>query len=289
MRFAFIDEEKANYPLRILLRVMEVSESGFYDWKNREPSKRACVDEKVKKLMKAIQKQQRGFLGVPRMRKALRHLGHHLSKERVRRLMHEAGAAWKRRKPFVVTTTTAPDAKFADNILDRHFNPEAPNVVWAADITYIITDEGHMYLAVVMDLHSRAIIGWCLEEHMRTDLVTRAFEMAVRNRRPPRGLLHHSDRGVQYTSGDFKLLLDVTGGVLSMSRKGECWDNAVLESFFGTLKLELGDRWATKFEARRCIPRYIETFYNTVRMHSTLNCLAPMQFEKKAATLKMAA
>lgn len=283
MRFAFIDAERGNYPLRCLRRAMGVSRSGYYAWRVRKTCQRIRDDVKVKAKMVEIQREQRGLLGVPRMQLALeRVMKRSFSKDRVRRLMREAGVSYQPKKRFVVTTTSDKDAAFAPNVLARRFNPARPNVVWATDITYIGTKQGWLYLAVVIDLFSRAVVGWAFGPSMRTDLVKRALQMALQRRNPPRGLLHHSDRGCQYTAGDYANLLNAIGATTSMSRKGNCWDNAVVESFFATLKSENPSSWESRQSAMTALALYIQNFYNRVRMHSYIGGYAPLEFEQIA-------
>lgn len=200
--------------------------------------------------------------------------------------MRRAGLTVKVKRKFRLTTDSKHGLPIAENLLDRQFEQKAPNTAWVSDITYIWTDEGWMYLATTMDLFSRKIVGWAMDDHMRTDLVTRALQMAIEKRRPAPGLIHHSDRGSQYASKEFRKLLKKHGILPSMSRKGDCWDNAVMESFYRSLKVERvhRDRYKDHRQARTAVFEYIEAFYNTVRMHSTLGYQSPNEFEAKHFT-----
>lgn len=281
MRFRFILAEKANHDVKLLCRVLEVSRSGFYAWCAREPSRRAQEDVELLDEIQEVFDQSRSTYGSPRVHEALKRTRPGLGRRRVARLMRRAGLRGRPKRRFVVTTDSAHDYEPAPNILDRQFDVDAPNEVWAGDITYVPTDRGWAYLAVVLDLFSRRVVGWSLAPHMRTDLVLDAMRNAVETRRPPAGLLFHSDRGSQYASDEFQQYLDDHAIRSSMSRRGNCWDNAPTESFFRTYKVEgLPHRQAPDHRAATLDAfDYIEGFYNTHRLHSTLGYLSPVEYE----------
>jgi putative transposase len=270
--YEIIEAEEANYPVALMCRQLSVSRSGYYRWKTREPSQRQKEDIRLKVAIKASHEQSRGTYGSPRIVDDLKEQGFDVSRRRVARLMAEEGITGTPKKPFKRTTDSKHSEAIADNTLDRNFTVDAPDTAWATDITYVRTWDGWMYLAVVVDLFSRRVIGWATATHMRTKLVMKALDMALGRRLPEPGLLHHSDRGSQYASRDYRKALDDRGIVCSMSRRGDCWDNAVVESFFATLKKELIHRkpWPTARAAREAIVEYIEVFYNRKRKHSTL-------------------
>ncbi len=267
MRFAFIDVEKAFYPMRILCRVLRVSRSGYYAWRTRKPSARQLEDERLRpKVMEAF-KTGRGTYGSPRVRDELVDQGFEIGRKRVARLMRELGLQGVTPRKFRMTTNSDHGHPIAKNLIDRDFVASGPNEKWATDITYIWTAEGWLYLAIVMDLYSRRILGWSVADHMKTELCLDALQMAMEQRTNLKGLIHHSDRGVQYASDRYREALDARGIACSMSRRADCWDNAVAESFFGTLKNELIYRrpWLTRTAAREAISEYIEIFYNRIR------------------------
>jgi transposase InsO family protein len=263
--------------------VLEVSRSGFYAWEDRDPSKRSMDDEKLCVEIVAIHKASRGTYGSPRVHAELQALGIAVSRKRVARLMRTLGLESPRKKRFKATTDSKHDMPVADNVLDRQFEVEAPDLAWVTDITYVWTDEGWLYLAAILDLFSRRVVGFAMSDRIDRALVLQALKLAAGRRVPNAGLTHHSDRGSQYASSDYRKALGDLDIVCSMSRKGNCWDNAVAESFFATLKTELvyRRRFATRAEAREAIFDFIETFYNSHRRHSTLGYLSPMEFENK--------
>jgi putative transposase len=279
----FIATEKAWAPVTTLCRVLEVSRSGFYAWEDRDPSKRSMDDEKLCVEIVAIHKASRGTYGSPRVHAELQALGIAVSRKRVARLMRTLGLESPRKKRFKATTDSKHDMPVADNVLDRQFEVEAPDLAWVTDITYVWTDEGWLYLAAILDLFSRRVVGFAMSDRIDRALVLQALKLAAGRRVPNAGLTHHSDRGSQYASSDYRKALGDLDIVCSMSRKGNCWDNAVAESFFATLKTELvyRRRFATRAEAREVIFDFIETFYNSHRRHSTLGYLSPMEFENK--------
>ena len=282
MRYPFIRAEKAAYPVSVLCRVMQVSRSGFYAWLSGRRSVREGQDRRLVVVIKEAFKESRQTYGSPRIHDKLHQRGIAVGRTRVERLMRNAGITPPRKRRFRKTTDSNHKFPIADNLLDRDFSSTKPNRRWSTDITYIWTKSGWLYLAVVMDLFSRRIIGWSMKNTMATDLVLSALDMALYERRPGEGLIHHSDRGSQYASGDYQKVLDKRGIECSMSRKGDCWDNAVMESFFRTLKVERvhRDRYQDRRQAKSAVFEFIETFYNTVRCHSTLDYKSPNTFEE---------
>jgi putative transposase len=282
MRFAFIAAEKA-YPVSVLCRTLNVSRAGFYAWRDRSPAPRAQADERLGLEIAAIHAKSRQRYGSPRIHAELAEGGCHTSRKRVARLMRGRGLAARRRRRFRVTTDSRHGFPVAPNVLARQFACSVPDTGWVTDITYIWTAEGWLYLAVILDLCSRLAVGWAMSERITDDLTLTALHMALARRRPPQGLLHHSDRGSQYASGDYRTALAAHGIVCSMSRRGDCWDNAVAESFFATLKVELvhDATWETRAAARTALFEYIEVFYNGQRRHSALGYLSPRTFEQR--------
>ena len=291
MRFAFIAVEKASFPVRLLCRVLEVSRAGFYAWQDRAPSPHAQADERLGLEIAAIHAESRQRYGSPRVHAELRARGHRISRKRVARLMCQHGLAGRRRRRSRATTDSCHTLPVASNVLARQFTQPAPDRAWVTDITYIATGEGWLYLAVILDLCSRLIVGWAVSDRIARELTLNALDMALVRRRPLEGLLHHSDRGSQYASGDYQAVLADAGIVCSMSRRGNCWDNAVAESFFATLKVELvhDARWETRATARTELFEYIEVFYNGQRRHSSLGYLSPRAFERQRAHQRSAA
>jgi transposase InsO family protein len=278
--FAFIAAEKAHFPIRVLCRALDVSPSGYYAAQQRPPSRRAQRDTTLLRRLQVVHADSRCTYGRPRLRQALRQEGVHVGDRRVRRLMRTAGLVARGRRRYRVTTDSRHDGPIAPNQLARAFAVARPNRVWAGDITAVWTHEGWLYLAVLLDLASRRVVGWAADETMETALPLAALRQALERRHIRRGLLHHSDRGVQYASARYQNRLQHHGIRVSMSRKGNCWDNSVVESFFSTLKTELQPTtWATRAEARAAIADYIERFYNVRRLHSTLAYRSPADFE----------
>ena len=282
MRFSFIHAEKAKHSVVALCRILEVSLSGYYAWASRDPSPREREDEVLSTHIRAIHKRSRGTYGSPRIHAQLRREGFDVSRKRVVRLMKEAGIQGVQPKRWRCTTDSDHDLAVAPNLLERDFTVDAPDRVWAADITYIRTWEGWLYLAVILDLYSRRVVGWAADDHMRTELVVEALEMAVHRRQPARGLKCHSDRGSQYASGEYQHQLVSRGFVCSMSRRGDCYDNAVVESFFGSLKVELINRrpWPTRRQAIDAIAEYVDVLYDAQRLHSSLGYRTPAEVER---------
>jgi putative transposase len=282
VKFAFIRDHLPDFPVEVACDVLDVSRSGYYAWRDRPASARARRREELARKVKAVHEGNRGVYGSPRVFRALRAGGEPACENTVARVMREAGIRAKGKKRFVPRTTdSSHDKPVARNVLGRDFGADLPDRKWAADITYVPTAEGWLYLAGVIDLCTRRVVGWAMADHMRTDLVADALGMALARRRPGEGLLHHSDRGVQYASDGYQGLLAGHGIECSMSGKGDCWDNAVMESFWGTLKTELvnHEHYATREQARASIFEYIEVFYNRKRLHSSLGYLSPEQFE----------
>jgi len=284
MKFAFIAREKATYGVDLLCRVLGVSRSGFYASRTRAVSPRQQTDQQLAVHVAAAHAASRQRYGSPRVHHELRTQGHEIGRHRVARMMREQGLQARKTRRFQTTTDSNHGLPVAANVLDRQFTVDAPNVAWVSDITYLWTREGWLYLAVILDLFSRRVVGWTLSDQIDRRLVLDALAMALRNRRPGPGLLFHSDRGSQYASDDVQACLKAHGIVGSMSRKGNCWDNAVAESFFSTLKMELvhDADWRTHAQAMAAVAEYIEIFYNTQRRHSALGYLSPMAFERQS-------
>jgi putative transposase len=286
MRFRFIEDRRADYPVTILCGVLEVSPAGYYAWRSRPESERSAANRDLVEDIRRVHRDTRGRYGSPRIHAELKAQGRGASRGRIERLMHRHGIraimACRRRAR---TTDSRHDLPIAPNLLDRNFTAAAPNRIWLADITYIETDQGWLYLATVMDLYSRRIVGWAMADHLRTSLPLAALKMAISAQRPGLGLIHHSDRGVQYASADYRKMMQSAGFRVSMSRKANCYDNAPMESFFHTLKTELVHHslYATRQEATRDIFAYIEGFYNRTRRHSAIGYISPIEMELKVA------
>jgi len=283
--FRFSAAAAGRRPVALSCRVLGVSRAGYYAWRGRPPPARAQADAALTAVIHRLHRENRGVYGSPRIHAELRAGGRRHGRKRVARLMRTAGLQgchWPRRRPR--TTVADPAAAPAPNLVQRHFAPLAPDRLWLADITYVPTGEGWLYLAAVLDACSRRVVGWAMADHLRTELVLDALDLALATRRPAAGLVHHSDRGCQYTSLAFGRRLTESGLVSSMSRVANCWDNAVAERCFATLKRELVDRperapWPTRAAARRAIFEYVEVFYNRCRRHSTLRYLSPAAYE----------
>jgi putative transposase len=282
MTFRFIDAHKDQWPVRLLCDTLEVSPAGYYAWQQRPTSAQEQRRDALVVEIRAIHAQFKRRYGSPRIHAELVARGHTCSLNMVAHLMQEYGIAAKTKRKFRHTTDSNHNLPVATNLLDRQFNPSGANEVWVADITYIPTREGWLYLAAVEDLYSRRVVGWAMAEHMESRLVVDALEMAVQRRLPDEGLLAHSDRGSQYASEHYRLLLAKHGIDCSMSRRGDCWDNAPMESFFASLKKELvhDADFATRAEARAALFEYIEVFYNGQRRHSSLGYVSPAEYEQ---------
>ena len=292
MRFEFIHAEKARFPVAVLCRALGVARSGLYASLKRPEARRTREDRGLLMHIRDAHfvAGQRTY-GSPRVLAELRERGFRVGRNRIARLMKLDGIKARCRRRFVATTVVDPGLAIALNVLDRNFKPQAPNQSWGADITYIRTLQGWLYLAVVLDLFSRRVVGWATSGRIDRDLVLRALAMAMDRRAPGPGLVHHSDRGCQYASWDYQRALRQRGLVCSMSRKGNCWDNAVVESFFGTLKTEMVHRvaFSDRDSARSALFDYIETFYNPRRRHSSLGYISPAEHERRFSTMRLAA
>lgn len=283
MIFRFIHAEKAHHRTRAMCRMLGVSASGYYAWRSRPPSRRAIEDQRLTERIRVFHTASRSSYGAPRIMLDLRDDGLAVSRKRVARLMREAGirGAYRRRRRARSRPVTHP----ATDLVRRDFTAPGPDRIWVADITYWPTDEGDLHLAAVMDLFSRGIVGWSMASYLQADLVIDAIEMATTRRRPAPGLIHHSDRGSQYTSYSFGRTLRESEILQSMGRTGTAHDNAAVESFFGTLKLELlyGRRYRTRAEAKAVIFEHIEVFYNRQRRHTTIGGVSPAEHERRYA------
>lgn len=279
-----MQNHRSDWPIRVMCRVLRVSRSGYYAWVGRPSSGRSQRRDRWQNVICQTHADSRGTYGSPRVHAALKRTGEMCCVNTVARIMRENGLKAKTKRKFKATTDSSHGMPVAKNLLNRGFVRHRANEVWVADITFIPTDEGWLYLATVLDLYSRRIVGWAMSDRMKSQLVIDALAMAIEQRRPPAGLIHHSDRGSQYASGAFQALLKAHGMTCSMSRKGEVYDNAVMESFFGTLKTELvhAARYATREQARAAIFDWIEVFYNRQRLHSTLGYKSPADFESAA-------
>ena len=286
MRYACIEQHRKEFPVKLMCRVLEVPRSGYYTWRKRKPSARATRKERLRVKVRAIHRVARGCYGSPRVHAELQAQGERVSRKQVARLMREEGLRGKKRRRFRTTTNSKHEHPVAPNVLDRKFEVkeiDGPDRAWVTDITYVPTREGWLYLAIVLDLASRLVVGWSMGETLESSLAVNALQMALQRRRPGEGLLHHSDRGVQYASNEYRELLGDQKAVVSMSRKGNCWDNAVAESWFATLEIELIEEadWHTRTEARPAIFEFIEVWYNRQRRHSSLEYLTPAEFDKR--------
>ena len=283
MKYQAIEAYKTEFPVSRLCAVLNIAESGYYAWSSRAPSPREQANRELQQTICTVWKQYRGIYGAPRIHAELQEQGISAGHNRVARLMRHAGIQGKtacKRRPH--TTQSDPTHPVVANGLDRHFTAHHPNEVWLTDITSIDTAEGFLYLAAVMDLYSRQIVGMAMADHLRTELVESALDMALTQRRPPHHLLHHSDRGSQYTSVDYQKRLSASDMTVSMSRIGNCWDNAPMESFWATLKRECADVvFASHTQARTELFTYIMAFYNRQPRHSTLGYLSPYTFESR--------
>lgn len=283
MKYHFIAEHQQEYPVSTMCQVLEVSVSGFYAWKQRPPSARPIADEGLSARIRQLHQASHQIYGSRRIRADLAEEGNSCGRKRVVRLMREQGLSGRRRRHRTVTTDSRHSDPVAPNLLARDFHAADPNSKWVTDITEVWTAEGWLYLAVVLDLFSRLVIGWAMAAHRDSGLVEQALHMALMRRHTSSGLLHHSDRGSQYTSGSYQAQLAEAGIVVSMSGKGDCYDNAAMESFFSSLKGEWTDwhSYQSRQEAQGSIFEYIEVFYNRQRRHSTLGYLSPVTYEQQ--------
>lgn len=282
MRYQFIQARRHDYPIALMCQVLDVSVSGYYAWCKRPPSQHSRKDAELAAQVKNVFQANRGVYGSPRVHAELQAQGIRCARKRVARLMREQELCAKRPRHRTVTTHSDPEAQAAPNLLQRDFSAEQPNTRWVADTTYIWTAEGWLYLAVVLDLFSRMVVGWSMSATQDATLVFQALQMAITRRHPPPGLLHHSDRGSTYTSESYQTLLAEAHMVISMSRTADCYDNAAMESFFHSLKGECIEEqsFQTRGQARSVTFEYIETFYNRTRRHSTLQYLSPLMYEQ---------
>jgi transposase InsO family protein len=291
VKFAFIAAEKAQHPVTVLCSVLGVSSSGFYAWRKRPPSERATSDARLAVEVRLAHKRGRGSYGSPRVHRELKARGHRVGKKRVERLMRKEGIQGQQKRRFRRTTDSNHTQPVAANLLARNFEAPAPNVAWVTDVTYVWTLEGWLYLAVLLDLFSRRVVGWAVSETNDRVLALTALRRALAERRPRPGLVHHSDRGSPYASDDYQAVLREHGLVCSMSRRADCYDNAVAESFFATIRAELLDHelHATRAAAVTALSAYIEDFYNLVRRHSSNDYVSPVEFELKRLVREEAA
>lgn len=282
MKYQCVADSQHEFPVVMKCRLLRIKASGYYAWSRRPPSRRSQENNRLRKKIVEIHAESDGVYGSPKVRDELFLLGFDAGKHRVARLMRELGLKGYPKKRYRVTTHSDHGFRTAPNSLDRQFTADGPNQRWASDITYIRTGEGWLYLAVVMDLYSKAIVGWSMSHRITRDLVLQALLMALWNRTPEEGLMHHSDRGSQYASGDFQALLNEHGIECSMSGAGNCYDNAVVESWFGLLKRERVHRrhYRTRQEARQDMFDYIERFYNRRRPHGSAGRMSPLQYEE---------
>ena len=289
--FELVEAEKAHFPIGVLCDTLEVSRSGFYAWKTRPRSKRSKANELLAVQIAATHKRSRETYGSPRVQRALRKKGLRVGKKRIERVMRERGLVGAQKRRFRRTTDSNHDNPIAPNLLQRDFQPVGPNKVWAGDVTYVATDEGFAYLAVLIDLYSRRVVGWAMSANNDTELALAALRCAVRLRGVHPGLIHHTDRGSPYASDEYRRELAANGMLASMSRKGDCWDNAVAESFFATARVDVIDHawYPTRASAQFSISEYIENFYNPERLHSHLDYVSPIEFELKTAMVESAA
>jgi transposase InsO family protein len=283
VKYAWIEEQKKSgeFSIEAMCEMLDVNRSGYYAHKNALPSARENEDERLTKFIIKSFNESRKNYGTERIQGDLREWGEYVSRRRIGRLMRKAGLVCKNTKKFKATTNSKHNESISPNLLNRNFKVDEPNKVWVGDMTYIWTDMGWLYLATVIDLFSRKVVGWSMANHMRTSLVNDAMQMAIWQRKPPKGLIWHTDRGSQYASKEHRALLKTHKIQQSMSRKGDCWDNAVAESFFHTLKTELvfHERYKNREQAHASIFEYIEVFYNRKRRHSASSMMSPANFE----------
>ncbi len=281
MKFRFISEHVETFTVGRMCKLLNVSRSGFYAWTKRPESRRSRENRVLEDRIRLSHANSHGIYGAPRIYQDLNDDGVRCGKNRVARIMRNAGIRSRTRKKFKATTNSRHNLPVAQNLLDRDFNAKAPDTAWVGDITYIWTDEGWLYLAVLLDLYNREVVGWSAASRMTRQLAIDALEMALGKRQPEQGLLHHTDRGSQYASADYQKILKERGMVCSMSRKGNCHDNAVAESFFGRLKMEWvnHERYHSRSEAIQNLFYYIEVFYNRKRRHSSIDYAIPQEYE----------
>jgi putative transposase len=291
MKFAFIASKEVAFPVDAMCRVLDVSRSGYYAWKRRPEPIKKTQDAQLAVEIAGTHKRSRGIYGSPRVHRDLKARGIRVGKKRIERLMRESGLRGRSKRRFCCTTDSKHALPIAPNVLARRFHVDAPNRVWVGDVTYIATSEGWLYLAVLLDLFSRRVVGWATSATNDRALALAALDRALRHRRPGTGLLHHTDRGSPYASEDYRAALARRGLVASMSRTGDCFDNAVAESFFATLKAEHVDHqhFASREVAHASLADYIENFYNPARRHSSLGYVSPIEFELRSQVAAFAA
>ena len=284
MRFAFIEAEKARYSVKLLCKVLRVRRSGYYASRTRPEAKRTIEDRRFGLEVTAVFKDRNGRYGSPRVHAELTKSGQRIGRHRVARIMRQRGLKARPRRRFVTTTDSTHSLAVAPNLLDRQFVVDAPNRVWLGDVTYLPTSNGWLYLAVLLDLYSRRVVGWAFSEKNDEALTLAALRMAIAQRQPPSGLIHHSDRGTTYASTNYRDVLARHGIVCSMSRKGDCWDNAPVESFFSTLEFECLQQhpFTSAALTRARVLQFILSFYNPIRLHSSLGYRSPVGFERVA-------
>ena len=283
MKYAFIKAHQAQHSIRCMCRVLKVSRGGYYGWRDRGPSKRLQSDERLLKQIQAVHQQSREHYGIVKCWKTLKQTGIRCSRDQVARIRRQYSIYSKRRRRFVITTRSKRGQSVSPNLLERNFTVVLPNRVWVGDVTFIPTRQGWLYLAVMIDLFSRKVVGWSMSNSNNGQLVQDSLNMAIHRRKPSPGLIHHTDRGSTYATDRYQQIQQEYGIIASMSRKGDCWDNAVAESFFSNLKNEL-TYWVTfnsREQARSAIFDYIEIFYNRKRLHQTLDYESPDSYEQK--------
>ena len=283
MKYQFMKDNSKIFPVQKMAKLFNISSSSYYTWLKKKPSAHERRDRELLIEIRRVFKEKRKKYGSPRIYRELHETRHSCARSRIARLMRENGLVARSKKRFKITTDSKHDHPISPNLLDRDFSSKSINECWVSDITYIDTNEGWLYLCTILDLFSRKVVGWSMASHMRAELVIDALDMAVKHRNPPEGLMFHSDRGVQYASKDFRKKLKPYKMIQSMSRKGNCWDNAPAESFFSTLKLEevyAHNKYQTREEARKSIFEYIEVFYNRQRSHSFLDYKSPVEYEE---------
>jgi len=286
MKFGFVDEHRQTWPVRVMCAVLGLSVSGYYAWRSRPESSREAANRALLDDIRLIHAESSGTYGSPRVHAVLRGHGRRVGRSRIERLMRRAGLRGLAALPRRTRTTDSRHAyPIAPNRIARDFSAARPNQVWLADLTYIATGEGWLYLAAILDMHTRKIVGWCMRQTLHAEIAIDALNMAIQRQRPAHGLIHHSDRGIQYAAEAYRTVLAAAGITPSMSRKGDCWDNAPMESFFHTLKTERVHHqvYATRDQARRDLFGYIEGFYNSRRLHSALGYISPAEMERRAA------
>jgi putative transposase len=283
--FRLIHAERAQFPVAVSCRILGVSRSGYYRWLGAKPSDQVQSDARLSAEVREIYREHAGRYGSPRVQRELAARGRRVSRKRVARLMRQHGLRGRVPRRFRRTTDSRHGYRIAPNLLARDFSAASPNSKWVGDITYVPTTDGWLYLAVLIDLFSRRVVGWAMSDHIDTELALKALQMAASQRQPPPGLIHHTDRDCRYASAEYQLALRRLGMVTSMSRKADCWDNSVAESFFATLEKELlsSAPLSSRAHTRRLVADYIDRYYNSIRRHSTVGLVSPLERELVAA------